>query len=153
MPRYNFDSLSGWWRHEKKPKIIKAYPNPEDIHPKPQTQISKVFFSVQTTRFHESFDDLNTSLALASGELSPATQAVSGRLTLFLHFFDFCAQWGFWDNSGCRHARRSIKCSKDADDRLVSNQSLSHKNGWLDWRPGPVNVGQKFKSMPTLQRH
>jgi len=26
---------------------------------------------------------------------------------------------------------------------------LSHKNGSLDYRPGPVNVGQKFKNMLT----
>jgi len=35
----------------------------------------------------------------------------------------------------------------DATDRLVSQKSLSHKNVSLDWRPGPIKVGQKFKNM------
>jgi len=46
------------------------------------------------------------------------------------------------DNSGSRHARRSIKSFKDADDHLVSKKILSEKNGSLDWRPGPGKVGQ-----------
>jgi len=56
-------------------------------------------------------------------------------------------------NFSSRHARRSIKGSIDAADRLVSKQILSHKNGLLDWRPEPVKVGQKFKNMPSLWRH
>jgi len=48
---------------KEKPKNSKTYPNPDDIHRKPQTQISKNFFSVQTTRLHESFEGLNSSLA------------------------------------------------------------------------------------------
>jgi len=55
-------------------------------------------------------------------------------------------------NFGSRHARRSIKSSIDADDHLAFKQSLSHIFGSLDWRPGPVKVGQKFKSTPTLWR-
>jgi len=47
-------------------------------------------------------------------------------------------------NFGSRRARRSIKSSKDADDRLLSKTILRQKNGALDWRPGPVKVGQKF---------
>jgi len=51
---------------------------------------------VQTTRLHESFEGLNSSLAQASGELSPVAQAAGGRLMLFLQFLDFCAQPVFW---------------------------------------------------------
>jgi len=47
-------------------------------------------------------------------------------------------------------ARRSIKGSKDGDDRLVSNKILSQINGSLDWRLGPNKIGQKFKNMPSL---
>ena len=86
-----------------------------------------------------------------SGGLSPAVQAVSWRLILFLQFLDFCAKCFFGGrSSGSRHARRSIKGSKDANDRLVSKISLSQKNGSLDWRPGPGKFGQKFKNMPLL---
>jgi len=35
-------------------------------------------------------------------------------------------------------------------DCLIFKQSLSHKNGSLNWRPGPVKVGQKFKNMSSL---
>jgi len=41
-----------------------------------------------------------------------------------------------------RHARRSSNSSIDAEDHLVSKKSLIHF-GTLDWRPGPVKVGQK----------
>jgi len=51
---------------------------------------------------------------------------------------------GFWrHNFGSRHARRSIKSSIDAEDHLVSKKKFEPKNGSLDWRPGPVKVGQK----------
>jgi len=55
-----------------------------------------MFFSAQTTRLHECFEGLNSSLALAAGDLSLSEKAVSGRLRLFLPFLDFCAKWGFW---------------------------------------------------------
>jgi len=38
------------------------------------------------------------------------------------------------------------------DDHLVSPKSLSENFGSLDWRPGPVKVGQIFKNTPTLWR-
>jgi len=52
-------------------------------------------------------------------------------------------------NFGSRHAR-SIKGSIDAGDLVVSKKSFSQNFGSLDWRPGPVKVGQKFKNTPTL---
>jgi len=42
---HNIGSLSGRWRHKRKTKKSKTFPNPDDIHRKPQTQISKFFFS------------------------------------------------------------------------------------------------------------
>jgi len=57
----------------------------------------------------------------------------------------------FWGhNFGSRYARRSIKSSIDAGGLVVSTKSLSKNFGSLDWRPGPVKVGQKFKNTPTL---
>jgi len=53
-------------------------------------------------------------------------------------------------NFSSRYARRSMKCSIDAADRLVSQKILSHKNDLLDWRLGPVKVGQKCKNMSLL---
>ena len=55
----------------------------------------------------------------------------------------------FLSHNSSRHARRSIKSSIDAADRLVSKK-FEQKNGSLDWRSGPVKVGQKFKNMPSL---
>ena len=54
-------------------------------------------------------------------------------------------------NFGSRHARRSSKVSIDAGDHLVSKKSLNQNFGPLDWRPGPVIVGQKTQNTPTLR--
>jgi len=70
----------------------KTYPFSDDTHRKPQTQISKVFFSVQTRRLHESFVGSNSSLACSRGKLLRAAPAASGR---FIQFLYFCAQRGF----------------------------------------------------------
>jgi len=56
-------------------------------------------------------------------------------------------------NSGSRHTIRSIKGTKDADDRLVSVNILSQKNGPLEWRPRPGKFGQRCKNKPALWRH
>jgi len=48
---------------------------------------------------------------------------------LFLQVLDICAKCFFSHNSGSRHARRSIKGSKDGDDHLFSKQVLIKK--WL----------------------
>jgi len=65
----------------------------------------------------------------------------------------FNAIFSFWGkmrfgghNFGFRRARRSIKGCIDSDDHLVSKQILSHKIDSLDWRPGPVKVGQTLKN-------
>ena len=52
-------------------------------------------------------------------------------------------------NFGSRHARRSSKGSIDAEDYLVSKKSQNL--GPLDWRPGPVKVGEKNENTPTLR--
>jgi len=54
-------------------------------------------------------------------------------------------------NFGSRHARRSRKGFIDAGDHLISRQSLSQNFGPLDWRPGPVKVGQKPKTPPLCE--
>jgi len=54
-------------------------------------------------------------------------------------------------NFGSRHARRSRKGSIDAGDHLVFKKRLSQNFDPLNWRPGPVKVGQKNKNTPTLQ--
>jgi len=59
---------------------------------------------------------------------------------------------GFLDhNAGSKHGRRSSKSSIDAGDHLVSKKSLSQNFGQLDWRPGPVKIGQKNKNTPIFR--
>jgi len=54
-------------------------------------------------------------------------------------------------NFGSRHARRPSKGSINAGDHLVFKNSLSQNFTQWDWRPGPVKVGQKTESAPTLR--
>jgi len=67
-----------------------------------------------------------------------------------LHFLILGVNVFSGHNFDCRHARRSTKGSIDAGDYLVSKQSFSQNFGPLDWRPGPVKVGQKIENTPTL---
>ena len=90
---HNFGWLFGQWRHKK---ITRTYPHPDDTHRKPGTQISKVFFSVHTTKHQESFEGSNSSLSCSRGELLLFVRATSGRLMLFLQFSDFGVKWVFW---------------------------------------------------------
>jgi len=107
---------------------------------------------VQTTRLHESFEGSYSSLAYFSGELSRVIASCSSRQWKTHAFSDFGGEMGFLGhNFGSRHARRSSKGSIDAGDCLVSKQSLSQTFGSLDWRPGPVKVGQKNKNTPTFR--
>jgi len=70
----------------------------------------------------------------------------------FLQFSDFGSKMGFLGyNFGSRHARRSSKDSINAGDHLVFKNSLSQIFGLWDWRPGPVKIGQKTESAPTLR--
>jgi len=107
-------------------------------NPKPKSQ---VIFSVQTKRLHESFEGSNSSLAWARGELSLSAQAVSGRLMIFLQFSDFGVKCFFWvitlvpDMLEGQYRRGRSSSFKN---------NFKPKNGSLDWRPGPVKVGQKF---------
>ena len=54
-------------------------------------------------------------------------------------------------NFGSRHARRSSKGSINAGYYLVSQKSFSQNFGPLNWRPGPIKVGQKNQNTPTLR--
>jgi len=72
------------------------YPHSDDTHRKSQIQISKVYFSVQTTTLHASFEGSNSSLSCSYGQLSLSVQVISGRLMLFLLFSDFGVTWGSW---------------------------------------------------------
>jgi len=54
-------------------------------------------------------------------------------------------------NLGSRHARRSSKGSIDAGDHLVFKKRLIQNFGPLDWRLGPVKVGQKKRNNSTLR--
>jgi len=66
----------------------------------------------------------------------------------FLQFSDFGGKMFFLGhNFGSRHARSSSKGSIDAGDHVASKQALSQNLGSLDWRPGPVKFGQKFKNI------
>jgi len=53
----------------------------------------------------------------------------------------FTKFWCFVHNFGYRYARKSFKCSKDADFGLVSKKILSQKHGPMDWGPGPAKGG------------
>jgi len=106
---------------------------------------------VQTRRLHESFEGSYSSLASSSAEVSWATVDASGRLMHFLQFSDFGGKMGcLGHNFGSRHARRSSKGSINAGDHLVFKNSLRQNFGPWDWRPGPVKIGQKTESAPTL---
>jgi len=52
--------------------------------------------------------------------------------------------------SGSRHAKRSQKGFKDAEDHLFFETILSQTNGSLDWRPGTGKIGQKLKNMSSF---
>jgi len=107
---------------------------------------------VQTRRLHESFEGSYSSLASTSAELSRAAVDASGRLMHFLQFSDFGGKMGFvGHNFGSRHARRSSKGSINVGDHLVSKNSFRQNFGSWDWRRGPVKVGQKNESAPTLR--
>jgi len=71
---------------KEQPKNSLTYPFSNATYPKTRTQISKVFFSMQTRRLYESFEGSNSSLACSCGELSQATLAASGRLMQFSIF-------------------------------------------------------------------
>jgi len=62
-------------------------------------------------------------------------------------FTNFCF---FNHNFGYRYARKSFKCSKDADFGLVSETNLSQKNGSMGYGPGPGKGGQKNAKTPPL---
>jgi len=107
---------------------------------------------VQTRRLHESFEGSYSSLASSSGELSRVIASYSSRQWETHAFSEFGGKMGFWGhNFGAWHARRSSKGSIDAGDHLVSEQSLNQNFGPLDWRPGPVKIGQKNKNTLTLR--
>ena len=66
-------------------------------------------------------------------------------------FSDFGGKLGFsGHNFGSGHARKSSKGSIDAGDYLVSKKSLSQNFGPLDWCPGHIKVGQKYKNTHTF---
>jgi len=123
---------------------------PPTENPEPK---SKMFiFSVQTRRLHESFEGLYSSLASSSGKLSRVIASYSSRQWETHAFSDFGGKMFFFShNFGCRHARRSSKDSINVRDHLVSNKNLSQNFAPLDWRPGPVKVGQKNENVPTLR--
>ena len=110
------------------------------------------FFSVQTRRLHESFEGSYSLLASFSAQLSRATVDANGRLMHFMQFSDFGDKMGFLGhNFGSRHARRSSMGSINAGDPLFFKNSLRQNFGPWDWRPGPVKIGQKNESAPTLR--
>ena len=81
---HNFGPLSGWWHHKRTTKKSKTYPFSNDTHRKPRTQISNVFFSVQTIRLDESFKASNSSLSCSSGELTQIEMLPVGDSKRFL---------------------------------------------------------------------
>ena len=71
---------------------------------------------------------------------------------MFTPFSDLGGKMRFLDHTfGSRHARRSSKGSIDAGAHLVFKKRLSQNFGPLDWRPGPVKVGQKKRNTPSLR--
>jgi len=107
---------------------------------------------VQTRRLQESFEGSYSSLAYSSGKLSWVIASYCSRQWETHAFSDFGGKMGFLGhNFGSRHARRPRKVSIDAGDYLVSIKSFSQNLGPLDWRPGPVRIGQKNENTPTLR--
>ena len=136
----------------KQPKKAKPtlFLTPPTENPVPKSKMS--FFSVQTKRLQGSFEDSYSSLAYSSGELSGLIASYTSRQWETHAFSDFGGKMVFLGhNFGSRHARRSSKNSIDAGDHLVSKQSLSQNFRRLDWRSGPVKVGQKNKNTPNLR--
>jgi len=107
---------------------------------------------VQTRRLQESFKGSYSSLAYSSEELSRIIASYSSRQWETHECSDLGGKMGLLGhNFGSRHARRSNKGSIDAEDHLGSKQGLSQNFGPLDWRPGPVKIGQKNKNTPTFR--
>jgi len=130
------------------------YPFSNPTHRKPRTQISNVFFLVQTRRLHESFEGSYSSLASSGGELSLVKGSRQRDTHAFSDFSEFGGKMGFLGhNFVSRHARRSSKGFIDAGDCLVSKNSLRQNFDPWDWRPGPVKVGQKNENTTTLRAH
>jgi len=106
---------------------------------------------VQTRRLHESLKCSYSSLASSGGELSRVIASHQWETHAFPDFSEFGGKMGcLGHNLVSRHARRSSKGSIDAGDHLVSKK-MSQNFGPLDWRPGPVKVGQKTQITPTLR--
>jgi len=118
----------------------------------PEPECKMFSFSLQTRRFQESFEGSYSSLASSSGELSRVIASYCNRQWETHAFSGFGGKMEFLGhNFGSRHARESRKGSIDAGDYLVPKQSLNQNFGPLDWRPGPVKVGQKNKTPPLCE--
>jgi len=100
----------------KQPKKAKTtlFLTPPNENPEPK---SKIFFSVQTRRLHESFKGSYSSLASSRGELSRVIASYCSCQWEAHAFSEFGGKMGFLGhNFGSRHARRSCKGSIDAGD-------------------------------------
>jgi len=107
---------------------------------------------VQTRRLHESFEGSYSSLASSSGEFWRVIASCYSRLWETHAFSEFGDKMGvLGHNFGFRHVRRSSKGSIDAGHHLVPKKSLRQNFSPLDWRPGPVKVGQKTKTPPLCE--
>jgi len=134
---------------KEKPRKAKHTPTVTTSTKNPKNKCWKFIFSVWTTRLHESFEDLNSSLAYAAGELSLVEIAISGRLTFFSAIFIFLLKMGFLThNSGYRYVGRSIKGSKDVGDRLVYKNILSQKMAHWISAQGQVKLVKESKICP-----
>jgi len=107
---------------------------------------------VPTRRLHESFVGSYSSLAPSGGDLSPVIGSRQWETHAFSVFSEFGGKMGFLGHHfGSRHARRSSKGSIDAGDNLVFKTSLIQNFGPLDWRPGPIKIGQKTQKTPLCE--
>jgi len=108
-----------------KPQKSKTYPLSDNTHQNSQTQVSKSFFSDQTTTILESFEGANSSLACSRGKVSRVIECRTSRQWETHADFGFLWTTEFWGhNFGSRHSKRSIKGSIDADDHVVFTKCL-----------------------------
>jgi len=132
----------------KQPKKAKTSLFP--THP-PKTPNSNLnfFFSVQIKRLHESFEGSKSSLASFNGELSQVKVNYSSHQRETRAFCDFGGKMRFLShNFGSKYTRRSSKSSIDTGVYVVSKRSLNQNFRPLNWRPGPIRVGQTTQNTP-----
>jgi len=69
-----------------------------------------------------------------------------------MHFLIWGVKWGLWAITLVPDMLEGqARALIDTGGCLDSKKSFNQNFGPLDWRPGPIKVGQKNKNTPTLR--